>query len=273
MMNTTKWLTHSLMATIALLGGCTLAGEEDAASSQADLTGASGLTFSSTGDPHERTGDGFAFENQKKGTFTAIKSYSAIVKDGSPQELMLLKKQEPCAVGVTCNTRAAIYVAGTKIKLFADGTLFINGTSTRIDPSTTLALRKPDGTLSGAVLRRTDPSAGTMVLTVRSPVGDVITLSDYYGVGYMDISGSISSARSTERVRGSLGCFDVGSSQADDLCKRFTRSLDEIKVNGAETFYPLTSAGVDDFLEAWRTVQADCAMADLGVDLTGRCAW
>jgi hypothetical protein len=275
-MNSTTWMKRCLVGAVALLGACTLPSDPDAetaASRSALGEDAVGLTFRSWGDPHETTGDGYSFENQKSGTFTALKSYSAIIKDGSPYELMLMKQQQPCAAGVTCNTKAAIYAGGSRIKLFADGSLKINGVATTLATGEIRRLKKPDGSFSGATLRRTDPVAGEMVLTVVSPVGDVIILEDYYANGYMDIRGSISTLRKDERVRGSLGCFDADTDSGNDLCKRFTRSLVEIAVDGNETFYPLTGEGVDAFLEAWRSVQADCAMADLKVDRTGHCSW
>jgi hypothetical protein len=273
-MNTMIWMKRSLVALVALLGACSAESAPDEAteSSQANLQQSAGLAFSSMGDPHETTGDGFPFENQKSGTFTAIKSYSAIVKDGSPWELMVIKKQQPCNVGVTCNTRAAIYVAGTTLKLFADGTLYLNGAGTAIDSGATVALQKPDGSPSGARLRRTDAD-GVMTLSVLSPVGDVIVLDDYYTAGWLNIHGTISAARANERVRGSLGCFDADTDSTNDLCKRFVTSLDEIKVNGQETFYTQDAAGVDAFLEAWRTNQGDCLLADLRADLQGHCSW
>jgi hypothetical protein len=271
-MNTTNWMKGSLVATIALLGACTADTPEEATdSSEQHLSSSAGLSFSSAGDPHEQTGDGFAFENQKHGTFTAIKSYSAIVKDGTPAELMVLKKQETCGTGVTCNTHVAVYVAGTTIKLTADGTLMINGVGTTLATNQGMKLPKPDGTSSGALLKRTDPQPGVIQLTLLSPVGDVIYLQ---ACGwYINISGTISLARPGGRVRGSLGCFDADNDQSDDLCKRFVKSLNEIETNGVETFYTLDSGGIDAFLEDWRTVQADCSLADVGVDATGHCSW
>jgi hypothetical protein len=256
-----------------VLGACAVGSSlgEGTASTDSALASGAGLSFSSTGDPHEQTGDGFPFENQKRGVFTAIKSYSAIVKDGSPSELMLMKKQEPCNVGVTCNTRVGIYAGGSRIKAYADGTLWLNGTQTTMATNAVLQLQKPDGSLAGGAIRRTDPTPGLVVYDVKSPVGDTIQLQVYVP-GYISIFGTISSSRKSERVRGSLGCIDADTSQDDDLCKRFVTSLNEISVNGQETFYPLTSDGVNAFLEAWRSVAADCTMADVPVDTAGHCA-
>jgi hypothetical protein len=277
-MISTTWMNRTLLVAVSLLGACAAdtepsetAGEAQSAAqtAAADV----GLNFASTGDPHEVTGDGYPFDNEKSGTFTALKSYSAIVKDGSPYELMMMKQQQVCYYGNTCNVKVAIYAGGSRVKLFADGSLWVNGAAKTMTTNQTVWLKKPDGTLSGASLTRTDPAAGTVVLTLTSPVGDVIVLNDYTSSGYIDITGTISSKRTNERMRGSLGCFDSDSYKIDDLCKRFEKSLDEISVNGQETFYPLTAAGVDAFTEAWRSVQADCAMANLVVDAVGHCSW
>ena len=273
-MNTTRCIQGSLLALITALGACASTGtaEEPTGSAESNLGANAGLSFSSTGDPHEVTGDGFPFENQNQGTFTAIKSYSAIVKDGSPGELMVLKKQQSCGDGVFCNTNVAIYVAGARLKIATDGSLVLNGASTTLATGTTMTLPKPDGSSSGATLARTDPAAGEIDYTVTSPLGDVIKVDDWVTWG-INLTGTISVLRRGERVRGSLGCFDGDTDQSDDLCKRFTKSLSEIEVNGQETFYPLTSDGVAAFLKDWRTVQADCLMANLAVDATGHCSW
>jgi hypothetical protein len=273
-MNTTRCIQGSLLALITALGACASDGtsNEPTGSAESNLGANAGLSFSSTGDPHEVTGDGYPFENQNQGTFTAIKSYSAIVKDGSPGELMVLKKQQSCGTGVFCNTGVAAYVAGARLKLPANGNLVVNGTSTTMDTGTTMTLPKPDGSSSGATLARSDPAAGQVVYTLTSPVGDSITITLWNGAT-VDLTGTISMNRAGGRVRGSLGCFDADRDQSDDLCKRFTQSLSEIEVNGQETFYPLTSDGVTAFLKDWRTVQADCLMANVAVDASGHCSW
>lgn len=183
-----------------------------------------GTEFSSTGDPHEVTGDGNTFDNQKVGDFIKIRS-----KTG---DLVLQSRQtaSPDNSDVKYNTAIALKVEGEVITYDAkdDDKIKINGKEYRLKPGFFLTL--PHG--AGKLTR--DDNGDFRIETKDS---DVINLKRKLdGMPHLDISGNISSFRRDGEVRGSLGAFDTDKNAANDLVGRDGKAIKD----------------VNQFLEEWR---------------------
>lgn len=192
---------------------------------QALTPGVRGLYFASTGDPHETSGDGLKFDNRKMGLFTALKSDSA--------DFMLQKYQMNGAMvgvpGTTLNRIAEIKAGANALRYDAlADVLLVNGAALPLQSGQAVGLP------GGAAVWRDGP-----VYSVWTPAGDITNIRDQ-GV-YLDITGRISPLRRHQKVKGSLGCFDIDTEVWNDLVLR----------DGTVT------SDVSLFLKNWRTLDSE----------------
>lgn len=183
-----------------------------------------GTEFSSTGDPHEVTGDGNKFDNQKVGDFIKLQS--------STGDLVLQSRQTaaPNNSNVKYNTAIALKVEGEVITYDAkdNDKIKINGKEYRLKPGVFVNLPRGAGKLT-----RDDNGD----FTIETKDGDVINLKRKMdGMPHLDISGNISSFRRNGEVRGSLGTFDTDENAANDMVDRNGQAVTDL----------------DKFLEGWR---------------------
>jgi hypothetical protein len=238
-----------------------------------------GLTVVSWGDPHEITGDGLQFENQNSGWFTALKSISAIKKDGSKGELMMVKRQNPCFDGsVMCNMAMGLYVAGSTVGIDTVKSYADNGAGAPVLISGAVVQLAQGGVAplanNGRLTRLADwtDTSGDLVRSYQlvSPLGDVIQFDLVAGL-YANITATASQLRSTDAVRGSLGALDADHDCSNDLATRFVTGTQYFPVTkNADGSCSADDATVGQFLSMWKTVAGDFAMA--GCDPTaGTC--
>jgi hypothetical protein len=232
-------LSVSLVSLLGVLTGC--AADAAPADSTDSNSGASteesviarrpivGGSFSSVGDPHETSGDGATWDNQRygarEGTFTAIKSLSAYTNGAQKAQFMLQKTQRNCAnipglemyapntvnvkVGVLLGQSKVVYDAITKL-LVIDGKI----TTMAVNETRTLAL--------GATVTRAPDANGMRILNMVSAFGDQVTIE---ASSYINIYGVLSANRKNDYVRGELGSFDADSHPGNDA-----RSRDGLKL-------------------------------------------
>lgn len=163
-------------------------------------------SFSSWGDPHEKTGDGLQLDNQLTGRFVAFKSDEG--------DLELQKDQGPDQSGrwpgMTLNHAAAMKVGQNRISydLAQPDSLLVNGKRVPWqEGSTTMG----DGTVVAITGNK---------LSVFSTRGDAITVERLGNNSYLNLGGKISGQRPRGSVQGSLGNFDGDGKANNDLVSR-----------------------------------------------------
>ncbi len=199
-----------------------------------------GTSFSSVGDPHETSGDGLRYDNQRSGFFVGLQSDG--VEYEGPWRLMLQKEHRRAdELGLpwgsfTVNVAAALQVGPAWVRYRADGdALEVDGQRVLLPQGATRPLAG-GGTLSRA----------SNVLTVTSPVGDTVSFTDQGR--YLDIHGNLSFLRGSQRVKGSLGCFDADQMRANDMCLR----------DGTLTL------NTERFLDAWTVARGESLFGEAG---------
>lgn len=185
-----------------------------------------GTTFSSVGDPHEKTGDGKAFDNYAIGEFVKLASQSG--------DFLLQTRQTKITSSVTgiYNTAAGMKLGQDLVEYEATGKrdgLKINGEPVTLKEGEEKAL--PGG---GVVRRLKNASLTVARYEMVSPKGDKVCIQDYGK--YLNLNGEVSSRRKDGELRGSLGTFDNDTSASNDLLGRKGNQPMEVK----------------DFIEEWR---------------------
>lgn len=195
-------------------------------------------TFSSWGDPHEKTGDGLQLDNQLTGRFVAFKSDEG--------DLELQKDQGPDKSGrwpgMTLNHAVGMKVGENRISydLAQPNSLLVNGQRLPWqDGSTTLK----DGTV--VQIKGQD-------LSVFSPRGDVITVKRMAEDSYLNLEGKISGMRPRSSVQGSLGNFDGDGNGNNDLVSRDGAAVAVEAGKGRNSWEQIVyTPQVDAFLRSW----------------------
>ncbi len=236
----TRAAVLSLGATLSLCGCAGPQPEAPEDVSQAEQPAIVGASFSSVGDPHETSGDGLRYDNQRTGWFVGVQS-DGVVANG-PSHLMLQKEhQRSDALGLpwgsfTVNVAAALQVGPARVRYRAWGdVLEVDG------QPVTLASGASRWLVGGGLLSRSNN-----VLTVRSPLGDTVSFTDQGR--YLDIRGTLSGERGSQRVKGSLGCFDADVMRVNDRCLR----------DGTVTL------STERFLDAWTVARTESLFGDAG---------
>jgi hypothetical protein len=184
-------------------------------------------TFSSVGDPHETTGDGLKFDNQKTGNFDLLRSASG--------DLLVQNEQGPDQSGrwpgATLNHKVAVKDGNDVVKYDGVGkTMDINGKQVPV-PKNGETVQLPGG---GSVVGTAD---GFKVMTHKHDEIDV-----HQRDGYIDITGTLGDRMGSE-VRGALGAFDADNDQSNDLKGRTGDGI---------IGKPGDKGAIDKFEEAWR---------------------
>lgn len=190
-----------------------------------------GTTFSSVGDPHEKTGDGKAFDNYAEGEFVKLASQSG--------DFMLQTRQTKITSSVTgiYNTAAGMKLGTDVVEYEATGKrdgLKVNGQPVALKEGEEKTL--PGG---GLVRRLKNASLTVARYEMVSPKGDKVAIQDYGK--YLNLNGEVSSQRKDGEIRGSLGTFDNDTSATNDLL-------------GRKGNQPMA---VKDFIEEWRVKPAE----------------
>lgn len=195
-------------------------------------------SFTSWGDPHEKTGDGLQLDNQLTGRFVAFKSDEG--------DLELQKDQGPDKSGrwpgMTLNHAVAMKVGQTKINydLANPDSLVVNGQRV---PWKGGSSAMPDGSVLTI--------AGNK-LSVYSPRGDVLTVERMAANSYLNLSGKISGSRPAGSVQGSLGNFDGDSKANNDLVNRDGTVVAAESGKGRNSWEQIVyTPAVDAFLRSW----------------------
>lgn len=245
-----------LLATVTCVA-CTGAAEELEESSQAATSGdrppgcpVRGGSFSSTGDPHERSGDGAKWDNSVIGTFTAVKSLSAYAptEETKPWRFMIQKTHADAAFlgypGAAVNTKVGILVGSSAVVYDASTKTL----SVKVDGASTFNGKLPNGKMVTLGLGATVKAAswnGLATILVVGPKGDTVTVVDRGG--YLDLYGVLSKDRRSDYVRGELGAFDADRNPGNDARSR----------DGNKTFNMTIEAEKSAFFKAWTTTAAE----------------
>ncbi len=222
----TNWVAAAIEPLQAFVGGIVR-----------DLIGQD-KTFSSWGDPHEKTGDGLQLDNQLTGRFVAFKSDEG--------DLELQKDQGPDQSGrwpgMTLNHAVAMKVGQNRISfdLAQPDSLTVNGQRVPWkDGATTM----PDGT----VLQIEGKN-----LSVFSTRGDVVTIKREGSDSYLNIEGKISGMRPRGSVQGSLGNFDGDGNANNDLVARGGAAVPVEAGKGRNSWEQIVyTPQIDAFLKSW----------------------
>jgi hypothetical protein len=198
---------------------------ETSALSLKDIPNASkSLNFASVGDPHETTGNGNHFDNERTGTFTALASASGD---------FVLEHVQSHVAGfsdkVTLNTGAAIKSGDDLIKYDA-ASKKVNVNGKDIDLADGGTFKLPDG---GSITKKGAD------ITVTTNKGDTVGIKDQGK--WIDITGSVSADRKAGEVKGELGNFDGSGDKTHDL----------VKADGT------TAKSFDDVMDSFTTKDAD----------------
>lgn len=181
-----------------------------------------GRDFKTWGDPHEVTGDGLKFDNQKFGDFVKMQSKSGDLV------LQTRHSQVGSNANVKYNTAFALKLSNNNISFDVKNKdkIKLNGEEKDFKPGTSLDL--PGG---GTISRGADGN-----ISITSAMGDRFNVTVHAQT--IDIAGSISSRREDGEVTGSLGTFDADTDTSNDLRDRNGNIMDK--------------NNLDAFLEEWR---------------------
>lgn len=183
---------------------------------------ATGTDFKTWGDPHEVTGDGLKFDNQKIGDFVKMKSKSG--------DLILQTRQSQVGSNenVKYNTAFALKLGNNLLSFDVKNKnkIKLNGAEQDLKPGTSIDL--PGG---GKISRGADGN-----ISISSAIGDKFDVTVHDAT--IDIAGSISSRRLDGEVMGSLGTFDADIDSSNDMRDRNGNVMDK--------------NNIDAFLEEWR---------------------
>jgi hypothetical protein len=181
------------------------------------------VNFHSLGDPHEDGANGLQFENQKTGTFMALRTLT--------NDFMLVKHQAPATggrwPGTTVNDAVAVQSNGDTFKWLLYGRrILMNGAVVPVKAG--MAIKGAHGT----IVSFPQFGADLAVAQITSPQGDKVTIEDR--VDFLNVLGTVSASRVVNEVRGAWGTFNNGTPQQGMLLR-----------DGSQ-------AKLDAFLENWR---------------------
>ena len=219
----------ALVALVMSLAGCgatptvPVAAAAKPAAALMNAGAGKGISFQSTGDPHEVSGDGCAYENQLTGVFTKLKSTVA----GDLEMQVSQVKQVALAWGPTVRWNTAVGIRFSNNGVATLVTYYPHIDELRVDGLIlTKAVRSGTRKVNGGTLTFT---AGSPTFSVTSPKADIITIAPQRAADYgypdprgwvayswVDLYGQIGN-RVAGDIRGELGTFDHDGNKYDDL--------------------------------------------------------
>jgi hypothetical protein len=188
------------------------------------------VNFKSIQDPHEEGGNGVKFDNNRVGTFLALKTLTGDfvlekTQDAVPGGTKWPDKTVNNAVDVKSDGDVfAYYVYGTRAKL--------NGKTIALESGKTVTAPH------GMTITRTGAT-----IALATPEGDAVAIVDK-GF-YLDVAGTVSGRRVVHEVTGSLGSYNNGSTadafklRSGAVTKDMQAFLIDWMVKPAEDLFPL----------------------------------